>query len=331
MIEQQGNSRRIMPSKRNIVLVAVVVSMVAVLVHAAKTALYSERYSKLCQGAPVIARKHEKALTWLFKNVAESSLVSVSAPQHDAACWMLRQKQSSFSPQRFAVATIYYATKGPKWDINTDWMSTKHECNWYGVKCNMWKSIVELDLGYIKVDGLIPREIGLLKDLKDLDLHGNDLQGVIPHKLLVGSKGIEYLRLHMNGLFGAIHKEIINMKGLKELYLFGNYIAGTIPKELTQLKKLEVIDIYANQLEGTIPSELAKLPNLKYLDVHDNNLVGTMPKEICDKKLNVLIADCLGRNPEVRCDCCTHCCAGLPVMACVDKKTGKEVDKPVYY
>ena len=128
--------------------------------------------------------------------------------------------------------------------------------------------------------GLIPREIGLLKDLTDLDLHGNDLQGVIPHKIMVGLKGLEYLRLQMNGLFGAIHKEIINMKKLKELYLFGNYLAGTIPKELTQLKKIEVLDLSANQLEGTIPSELAKLPNLRYLDVHDNNLVGKFDRHL---------------------------------------------------
>lgn len=160
-----------MSEMRKIFIYSFVVTMVAVLVHAAKTALYTERYPKLCQGAPVITRKHEKALSWLFKNVAESSIVSVSSPQHEAACWMLRQKHSSFSPQRFVMATIYYATKGARWDINTDWMTSKHECNWYGVKCNMWKSVVELDLGYIKVDGLIPREIGLLQDLKDLGEH----------------------------------------------------------------------------------------------------------------------------------------------------------------
>jgi hypothetical protein len=51
------------------------------------------------------------------------------------------------------------------------------------VKCNAFKKIVELDIGYIEADGLIPREIGLLKDLTDLDLHGNELQGVLPHKV----------------------------------------------------------------------------------------------------------------------------------------------------
>jgi hypothetical protein len=63
------------------------------------------------------------------------------------------------------------------------------------------------------------------------------------------------------------------------------------------------------------------------LDVHDNNLVGTMPKEICDLKLEALVADCYGSKPEVRCDCCTVCCQGLPYFGCVDVKTGKAVDQ----
>jgi Leucine-rich repeat (LRR) protein len=196
-----------------------------------------ENYRNLCSGQPAITRKHDKSLKWLFKNIGETNIKVSSTPQHEAACWMFRQSKG-FSPQRYVMAVIYYATKGAKWDINTDWMTQKHECSWYGVECSTFKKVVGLDLGYIKVDGLVPREIGLLTELRDLDLHGNDLQGVIPHKLMVGLKKLQYLRLHMNGMFGAIHKEITNMKNLKELYAFGNYIAGTIPKELAQLKKL---------------------------------------------------------------------------------------------
>jgi hypothetical protein len=72
---------------------------------------------------------------------------------------------------------------------------------------------------------------------------------------------------------------------------------------------------------------LALLPLCSgYLDLHDNNFVGTMPKEICDKNLDMLVADCHGRNPEVKCDCCHICCQGMPEMICVEKKTGKLVD-----
>lgn len=200
-------------------------------------ALVYQRYSNMCNGMPAISRKHDKTLQWLFKNIGESNVATSNTPQNEAACWMFRNGKG-FTPQRFVMAVIYYATKGARWDVNTDWMTSKHECTWYGVECNAFKKVINLDLGYIKVDGLVPREIGLLSELKDLDLHGNDLQGVIPHKLLTGLKKLEYLRLQMNGMFGAIHKEITNMKNLKHLFLYGNYIAGTIPKDLTKLKKL---------------------------------------------------------------------------------------------
>jgi hypothetical protein len=200
-------------------------------------AMISDTHKNMCQSRPVLKRKHEKSLKWLFKNIGEINVATSGTPQNEAACWMLRDKKG-FRPQRFVMAVIYYATKGAQWEINTDWMTHKHECSWYGVQCNMFRKIVGLDLGYIAVDGLVPREIGMLTELRDLDLHGNDLQGVIPHKLMAGLKKLNYLRVHMNGMFGAIHKEITHMKDLRELYVFGNYIAGTIPKELAQMKKL---------------------------------------------------------------------------------------------
>jgi hypothetical protein len=231
--------------------------------NAAATKRLYQKHKNLCRGQPDIKGKHEKGLQWLFKYIGESQVTSTATPQHEAACWMFRQS-ASWQPQRYVMAVIYYATKGgSRWEHSDNWMvASKHECTWYGVKCNMMRQVVELDLGYIELDGLVPREIGLLKNLKDIDFHGNELHGVIPHKLLVGNINMEYMRLQMNGLFGAIHKEIKNMKRLKELYLFGNFLAGTIPKELSTLKKLEVLDLYANQLSGTIPSDLAKLPNL---------------------------------------------------------------------
>ena len=64
-----------------------------------------------------------------------------------------------------------------QWEKNTNWMTMKHECSWYGVNCNMMRTIVELDLAYIEMEGLIPRELGLLTAITDIDLHGNDLQG----------------------------------------------------------------------------------------------------------------------------------------------------------
>ena len=204
---------------------------------ATSEALIHEKYRNLCGGSPLIQRKHEKTLQWLVKNVGEGSLALSNSPQHEAACWMFRENKK-FTPQRFALGVFYFGTKGISWEVNTDWMSDKHECSWYGIQCSFFKTVLRLNLGFIKVNGIIPRELGLLTSLKEIDLHGNDLQGVIPHKMMMGLKKLEYLRLHMNGFFGAFHKEITNMVNLKEIYMFGNYMGGTIPKELASLKKL---------------------------------------------------------------------------------------------
>jgi Leucine-rich repeat (LRR) protein len=207
------------------------------------------------------------------------------------------------------------------------WMSEKHhECTWHGVECNWRSTIVQMDLGFLKLDGLLPRELALLTDLRDLDLHGNDLQGVLPHKILVSLTKLETLRLYMNGFFGALHREIAGLTSLKELSMFGNYMSSPIPTELGELKQLQVIDMYANNLNGRIPSQLGQLKQLQYLDLHDNDLTGSVPQEICQlPHLKVLITDCLGPKPEVTCDCCTVCCRGLPDMKCADVETGKEI------
>jgi hypothetical protein len=207
------------------------------------------------------------------------------------------------------------------------WMSEKQsECNWHGVECNWRSQITDLDLGFLKLDGLLPRELALLTELKDLDLHGNDLQGVLPHKMLVGLEKLETLRLYMNGFFGSLHREIAGLKSLKELVIFGNYLSSPIPTELGELRQLQIIDMYANNLKGQIPTELGRLKQLQYVDLHDNDLTGSVPEEICRlPNLKVLITDCLGPKAEVKCDCCTVCCRGLPDMKCVDVDTGKTI------
>ena len=315
----------------------------------------------LCPGqSPISGKRMEQQLRWLIVASGESSILLKSSPQHAAACWMLYIDQISKSrneymyQQRYAVAVLHYAStkmNTTKWDwpmamdeptvavmSHGNWMRTQtHECDWYGVQCHQLyrnKVIYDLNLGYMKLDGIIPREISLLTQLQALDFHANDLQGIVPLRLLVSLPKLESLQLHMNGFFGMIQKEIFHLKRLKELILFGNYFGGTIPQELSELKQLQHIDLYANQLEGTIPTSIGLLKQLRSLDLHDNNLIGTVPIEICNLRkhhqLQELIVDCLPvggkqQTPEVTCTCCTICCRGLPDFKCVDVKTGLEI------
>jgi hypothetical protein len=287
-------------------------------------------------------------LRWMLDASGEGSLLLTVSPQHLSACWILskdrrqsRGRSKSQLLQRYALGVVHFAstrsnTTSWDWKMANDvkgatenkgyWMSPKrHECSWYGVQCDTRSRVVGMRFGFLSLDGLLPREFGLLTSLKDLDLHACDLQGIIPHKMVANLNKLESLELQMNGFFGAIHREFGSMTSLKELILFGNYMAGTLPTILANLKQLEVIDLYANQISGTIPTVLGKLKKLRILDLHDNNIVGSVPKEICDLKLEELIVDCLGPDPEVECKCCTKCCRGLPDAMCVDVATGKVV------
>ena len=313
----------------------------------------------LCKGQnPIAGKRMEKQLRWLIVASGESSILLNTSPQHAAACWMLyvddmaksRTSHEYMYQQRYALAVLHYAStkmNTTKWDWHMamdepnvaalshgNWMRTHtHECDWYGVKCHRRNKVIyDLNLGYMKLDGIIPREISLLTHLKEIDLHANDLQGIVPLRLIVSLPKLEALKLHMNGFFGMLQKELFHLKQLKELILFGNYFGGTIPQELSELKRLQHIDLYANQLEGTIPTSIGLLKQLQSLDLHDNNLIGTVPKEVCDLRkhqLKELIVDCLPVSgqpkAEVTCTCCTICCRGLPDFKCVDVKTGLEI------
>ena len=337
-------------------MVGFVICVCSSLVAAKKTktkATIKAKHLQMCVGKPSLKTKKDMVmLDWLIEATGESYLLSTSSPQNQAACWMLHDdvKQShgrskDLFLQRYALTTLFVSSTKSNttvWDwplaaddpkaakVKGHWGSTSHhECQWYGVKCDWRKHVVALNLGFLKLDGLLPRELYLLSNLRELDLHANDFQGVLPHKMLDSLGKLEYLGLHMNGFFGNLPKEMTSMKNLRELYLFGNYIQSTIPTYIAELSKLQVLDFYANNFEGKIPTHLGLLKNLKYLDLHDNDLTGTMPKEICNLKLDELIADCLGPRAEIQCECCTVCCKGQMdgtlVRKCVDVKTGKEV------
>merc|ERR1740117_1923439 len=66
-----------------------------------KKMLY-ENYKNLCRGLPVISRKHENHLQWMFKTIGETKIVG-STSQNEAACWMFRQGKI-YSSQRYALA-----------------------------------------------------------------------------------------------------------------------------------------------------------------------------------------------------------------------------------
>jgi hypothetical protein len=207
----------------------------------------AQRVLSMCSGEKPVTRNGDKrVLRWLLDAAGEGSLLLNTSPQHLAACWIMykdrRKTRGQSKPkvlQRFALATLHFGTTRSNttnwdWKMAVDvkgaestkghWMNAnRHECQWYGVVCDAWKNVISLEMGWLALDGLIPRELSLLTKIQEIDFHACDLQGVLPHKMLASLSNLRYLRLHMNAFFGSLHREIVGLKSLKELVAFGNY------------------------------------------------------------------------------------------------------------
>lgn len=303
----------------------------------------TKRYARICQNRAPVEDNDKRAHAIIKLAIESSSLTSILAkesPQHKSMCWMIHDDPRKPDPrgnkarflERYALVNLYMNTKGPGWSRSDHWLSKDDICDWYGIKCSrpmfgLKPRVTGVDLSFNKVTGIIPAEIGYLTEVREFDLNGNSLQGVLPQLMFRKMSKLKKLNLHMNDLFGSIPREIGLLKNLKELTLFGNFFFGRVPSEIGNLKKLENLDLYANNLTGQIPTEIGKLKKLKEFYINDNEVAGRMPKEICNLKLQHLVADCLGARPEVPCECCTVCCQGLPDPKCKDMRAVKKQKK----
>jgi Leucine-rich repeat (LRR) protein len=87
--------------------------------------------------------------------------------------------------QRYALLVLYFSNGGEKWRINPE----AHECDWKFCVCKNSSVITKLFMGsQLGMTGLLPGEIGLLTDLKHLDLQQNRLEGKLPESLFNLSK-----------------------------------------------------------------------------------------------------------------------------------------------
>ena len=99
-----------------------------------------------------------------------------------------------------------------------------------------------VDLSDNSLFGSLPRTIGDLSYLKDLNLSGNQLTGELP-------------------------RELGRLRPLRRLWLQDNQFEGPLPRELGNLFQLREINLSKNKLSGMIPRELGRLEYLERLQV----------------------------------------------------------------
>ena len=136
--------------------------------------------------------------------------------------------------------------------------------------------VVNINLSYNKLEGVIPEYICQLKNVRTLNLGVNNLEGEIPE--CIGSMtGLSYFYANSNKLTGGIPQSILSIPTLRHLKLSANMLTGQIPSSLFS-KNIYQITLNDNQLTGPLP-EFGNV-SIQYLFLQNNNFTGAVPTSI---------------------------------------------------
>jgi hypothetical protein len=167
------------------------------------------------------------------------ALATPSTPQNMALEWLavnpnLAKYTDQQKIQRYALATLYYSTKGDSWASNDFWLSNADACGkWYHY---------ESAAGYMAVDCTSNGTVSSLK------LRDNGLQGTIPPEIGMLSDSLSKFTMEKSMPDCASFHPMFNLVLLYstvELDLASNELEGTIPIEIGELTKLSE---YANDV-----------------------------------------------------------------------------------
>ena len=132
--------------------------------------------------------------------------------------------------------------------------------------------------GSTALRGVLPPQVGQLRQLQVLDLRGHRLTALPPE---IGQlRQLQVLDLSFNRLLGPLSPELGQLAQLQFLDLGGNELWGPLPPELGQLTALEELSLAFNMLTGSLPSELGQLSALQTLYLHNNRFTGRLPAEL---------------------------------------------------
>ncbi|CAL4992484.1 unnamed protein product [Urochloa decumbens] len=173
--------------------------------------------------------------------------------------------------------------------------------NWIG---HRWPSLLILKLYGNQLKGHVPSEIGMLKNLTELDLSNNNLTGVITQEHLAGLTSLIGIDLSDNSLKIVVHPEWLPPFRLQDYAYFAScHMGPSFPSWLrsqTDVWDLNItrasivdrlpewffvtfsnawrVDISNNGISGTLPTNFANLTSLEKVYVNSNNLYGPIPQ-----------------------------------------------------
>ena len=138
-------------------------------------------------------------------------------------------------------------------------------------------SPVAVDLSGNKFTGVLPKEIGNLKNLEYFDISKNLLFSEIPTSLGSCVK-LEFLVMRRNFFKGVIPPSWESLRGLESLDLSNNNFSGNIPRFLEHFDFLQLLNLSYDQFEGEVPTKGVFNNTNTTLIKGNKNLCGGIPK-----------------------------------------------------
>mmetsp|Transcript_16838 Transcript_16838/g.41020 ORF Transcript_16838/g.41020 Transcript_16838/m.41020 type:complete len:430 (-) Transcript_16838:24-1313(-) len=186
--------------------------------------------------------------------------------------------------ERYAMANLYFSTKGPKWAVNNNnWLSDAPTCAWFSLEPTLRcpGPVTDLVLKLVGLEGSVPPVLFELTALTKLNLARNQLIGTEIPRAVENLKNLTFLDLANTRLTGHYLEAIQSMTNLKYLYLSGNSLKGQIPTTFgDKMKNLKVLSLSQNKITGTIPQSIGYMLKLQDLELDNNRLSGTIPATI---------------------------------------------------
>nr|ALB00070.1 PSKR2 [Populus tomentosa]ALB00092.1 PSKR2 [Populus tomentosa]ALB00100.1 PSKR2 [Populus tomentosa] len=155
--------------------------------------------------------------------------------------------------------------------IVTSWSNRADCCQWDGVVCgsnisgSIHRRVTRLVLSKKGLQGLIPRSLGHLDQLKSLDLSCNHLQGGLP-------------------------LELSSLKQMEVLDLSHNLLSGQVSGVLSGLISIQSLNISSNLFKEDL-FELGGYPNLVVFNISNNSFTGPVTSQICSSSKGIRILD----------------------------------------
>ncbi|KAG6541342.1 hypothetical protein Mapa_017284 [Marchantia paleacea] len=182
------------------------------------------------------------------------------------------------------------------------WIPGSDPCDgWENVLCTRGR-VTALNLTSSNISGKMPEEIGVLRELENLDLSYNDFRGSLPDSLALCQNlrslilqdspwntafpsvitklpRLEFLEASNAGLTGHIPRKFYNMGSLKHIYLGNNTQLTANLEDFSLFPELLNLSIWRMKFEDSeLPSKLSTLSKLQYFNCHDCNLTGGLPE-----------------------------------------------------